>query len=97
MCEPDQSCLTASAIQRDLSKAVSERVRASKEEADNARKGRTLQKLDDAPAGQGALLHLADLGRCHATTWTYLSSSYACTHAALGADLWSVKNMCQQA
>ncbi|KAK9854777.1 hypothetical protein WJX84_010661 [Apatococcus fuscideae] len=37
-------------IQRDLSKDVSERIRANREEAENARKGRTLQKLIDAPA-----------------------------------------------
>lgn len=36
-------------IQRNLSKDVSERIRASREEAENARKGRTLQKLIDAP------------------------------------------------
>ncbi|KAK9848675.1 hypothetical protein WJX84_007946 [Apatococcus fuscideae] len=37
-------------IQRDLNQAASDRIRASKEEAENARKGRTLQKLTDVPA-----------------------------------------------
>ena len=51
-------------IQRDLSKDVSERIRATREEAENARKGRTLQKLVDAPAAAAGVAPAACANTC---------------------------------
>lgn len=51
-------------IQRNLSKDVSERIRASREEAENARKGRTLQKLIDAPGATTGTCQLVPVHQC---------------------------------
>ncbi|KAK9825987.1 hypothetical protein WJX74_003445 [Apatococcus lobatus] len=54
-------------IQRDLSKDVSERIRANREEAENARKGRTLQKLIDAPAATAGVKQVIAIPRQEAS------------------------------